>query len=497
MKLNVSQGNIVEFDADTIVVNIFEGETDPDGATLAVDKALNGAIRDLITNGDLKGRLGEVGIIYPRGQIHAKRVLITGLGKFDSLNLEIIRRASAHAIKKARELNAIRVASIVHGIGKGGQDPEEAAQAVGEGSFLGLYKPPKKSQEPWDVIEELILVEFDPGKISSIEIGAGVAKANSEAVYSVRDWVSLGPNQVTPTFLADYANQIAQDYHMKVTIGDRNWAAERNMGAFLAVAKAASEPPRFIILEHNPERKDLDTIVLVGKGITFDTGGISLKPHEKLENMKSDMAGAAAVLATMQVVGKLNLPLHIVAITPCTENMPGGSAYHPADIITASNGKTIEIISTDAEGRLILADALVYAGQFKPKAVVDMATLTGACVIALGEWISAGLFSSDDSLKDKLVTSGIRMHERVWPMPLWDDYKRKIKSQVADMANSGGRYGGVGSSAIFLKEFTSYPWAHIDMAGMVLITKIQETPYTPWGATGYGVRLMVDFLRHW
>jgi leucyl aminopeptidase len=497
MKLNVSQGNIVEFDADTIIVNLFEGVTDPGGITGVVDKALNGAISELIINGDLKGRLGEVGIIYPRGLIAAKRVLITGLGKFGSLDLEIIRRSSAHAIKKARELNAKKVASVVHGIGESGQNPEDAAQAVGEGSFLGLYKPPKRSREPWDVIEVLTLVEFDPEKIAPISTGAKLAQINSEAVYKVRDWVSLGSNEVTPTFLADFAKQIAKDYGMKITIGDREWAAERKMGAFLAVAQAASEPPRFIVLEHNPDRTDLDTIVLVGKGITFDTGGISLKPHEKLENMKSDMAGAASVLATMQVVGKLNLPLHVVGIAPCTENMPGGKAYHPGDIITASNGKTIEIISTDAEGRLILADALVYAAQFRPKAVIDMATLTGACVIALGEWISAGLFSTDDDLKDKLVTSGIRMQERIWPMPLWDEYKRKIKSQVADMANSGGRMGGVGSSAIFLKEFTSYPWAHIDIAGMVLITKIQETPYTPWGATGYGVRLLVDFLRHW
>jgi leucyl aminopeptidase len=269
------------------------------------------------------------------------------------------------------------------------------------------------------------------------------------------------------------------------------------MGAFLAVAQAAHQPPRFIILEHNAGRSDLDTIVLVGKGITFDSGGISLKPSEHMEEMKSDMAGAAVVLSTMKVVGMLDLPLHIVAIAPCTENVPGGGSYHPADVLTASNGKTIEIISTDAEGRLILADALVYAQQFKPQAVVDLATLTGACVIALGEWVSAGLFTTDDSLRDKLLASGTRMHERLWPMPLWDDYYKKIVSIVADMANSGGRYGGVGASAIFLKEFTDYPWAHVDMAGMALIPKKIETPYTPWGATGYGVRLLVDFLRNW
>jgi leucyl aminopeptidase len=216
-----------------------------------------------------------------------------------------------------------------------------------------------------------------------------------------------------------------------------------------------------------------------------------------MDDMKSDMAGAAAVLATMKVAGELKLPLHLVGITPCTENMPDAQAYHPADVITASNGKTIEIISTDAEGRLILADALVYASRYNPKAVVDLATLTGACVTALGQWVAAGVFCTDEWLQKKLVTSGQTTYERVWPMPLYNDYKKKIKSLVADMMNSGGRNSGVGSSAIFLKEFTDYPWAHVDMAGMALIEKKHETPYTFEGATGFGVRLLVDFLRNW
>ncbi len=313
----------------------------------------------------------------------------------------------------------------------------------------------------------------------------------------MRDIVNLGPNIVTPAYLANLARDISFEFDMKLTVGDREWAAERKMGAFLAVGKAAYEPPTFIVLEHNPDRTELDTIVLVGKGITFDSGGISIKPAEKLSDMKDDMAGAAAVLGAMQVVGKLNLPLHIVAIAPCTENMPGGGAYHPADIITASNGKTIEIISTDAEGRLILSDALVFAQQYHPKAVVDLATLTGACVTALGEWVAAGLFSNTVWLQEKLIESGSRMHERLWLMPLYEDYARKIKSLVADFANSGGRSGGVGSSAYFLKQFIDYPWAHIDMAGMAMIEKKDETPYTPFGATGYGVRLLVDFLRNW
>jgi len=499
MEIKVFKGSLQESGTDTLVVNLFEGATGLSGATAALDQLLGGAIKELIANGDLHGKLGEVGVLYPRGAIAAKRVLITGLGPAEKLDLETIRRAAAFAIQKARDLGAKHVATIVHGAGMSGLDLAEAAQAVGDGSQLALYKfkAPGKKFIPPNEIDSLTLVEADAKKLAEIETGARISAAVCPAVYLARDLVSLPPNVATPSMLAQTAEEIAKTYGMKITVGDREWAAERKMGAFLAVAQAAHQPPRFIVLEHNASRIDLDTIVLVGKGITFDSGGISLKPAENMEEMKSDMAGAAAVLCTMKVVGMLNIPLHVVAIAPCTENVPGGGSYHPADVLTASNGKTIEIISTDAEGRLILSDALVYAQQFKPKAVVDLATLTGACVIALGEWVSAGLFTTDDILRDKLLTSGTRMHERLWPLPLWDDYYKKIISIVADMANTGGRYGGVGSSAIFLKEFTDYPWAHLDIAGMALIPKKLETPYTPWGATGYGVRLLVDFLRNW
>jgi len=499
MEIKVWIGQIHESGADTLVVGLFEGTKSPGGEGAALDTALGGAMGEMIANGDMHGKLGEVVALYPRGAIAAKRVLVTGLGPEEKLDLEVIRRASAHAIKKARDLGAKHVATNVHTAARGGMKLAEAAQAVGDGSQLAVYKfkaPGKKFVAP-NEIGSVTLVEPDSKKVAEVEAGAKVSAAVCPAVYLARDLVSLPPNVATPSMLAQTAEEIAKTYGMKITVGDREWASDRKMGAFLAVAQAAHQPPRFIVLEHNAGRSDLDTIVLVGKGITFDSGGISLKPAEKMEDMKSDMAGAAAVISTMKVVGTLNLPLHVVAIAPCTENVPGGGGYHPADVLTASNGKTIEIISTDAEGRLILSDALVYAQQFKPKAVVDLATLTGACVTALGEWVSAGLFTTDDTLRDKMLASAERMHERLWPMPLWDDYYRKIISIVADMANTGGRYGGVGASAIFLKEFTDYPWAHVDMAGMALITKKEETPYTPWGATGYGVRLLVDFLRNW
>ncbi len=496
MKVSVTQGSIQQSTADTIIVNLFEGVTTPGGATGAVNQALNGAISELIATGDLSGKLGEVAVLYPRGAIPAKRVLVVGMGQRNGYNLESVRKTAAYAIKHARDLNAKHVATIVHGGGIGGLPITQAAQATIEGSLLALYTFDHfKKTEDKKEIESLTIVEYDTNKITDIQAGITQAQAIVNGVTLARNLVNMPPNIATPTKMAETARQIAEEHGMKLTIGDRDWAAQHNMGAFLAVAQGAGEPPKFIVLEHNPDRTDLDTIVLVGKGITFDTGGISIKPSERMGNMKADMGGAAAVLGTMKAIGQLNLPLRVIGITPCTENMPDAHAYRPADIITASNGKTIEIISTDAEGRMILADGLVYASRYNPKAVIDLATLTGSCVIALGQGMAAGLFSTDDTLRDKLVTAGQTTQERVWPMPLWDEYKEAIKSPVADIKNSGGRFGGVATSAMFLKEFTSYPWVHLDIAGMALSEK--DAPYIPAGGTGYGVRLLVEFLQNW
>ncbi len=497
MNLNVTQGNIQESTADTLIVNLFDDVTTPAGATGAVDSALNGAISELIANGDLTGKAGEVGVLYPRGAISAKRVLVVGLGKRDKFDLEGVRKAAAAGVKRARDLKARHVATIVHGAGIAGLDAQAAAQATAEASLLATYQydAPKQREETPHEIESLTIVEFDKKKVKEIEKGVDTAVAICEGVILARNLVNLPPNVVTPTKMAETAHIIAATHGMHITVGGRKWAREHDMGAFLAVAQGAGEKPKFIVLEHNADRDDLDTIVLVGKGITFDTGGISIKPADRMGDMKSDMGGAAAVLGAMKVVGALNLPLRIIGITPCTENMPDANAYRPADIITASNGKTIEIINTDAEGRMVLADGLVYAARYNPKAVIDLATLTGACVVALGSGTAAGMFSTDDGLRDKLLAAGTAVHERVWPLPLFPEYRKSIDSDVADILNSGGRFGGVGTSAIFLKEFTDYPWVHLDIAGMALAEK--DNGYIPRGGTGFGVRLLVEFLRNW
>ncbi len=497
MKTIVNQGEIQAVKADTIIVNLFDDVTTPGGATGAVNQALGDAISELIASGDLTGKAGEVGILYPRGAIPATRVLVVGLGKRGDFNLEGVRQAAANGIKQAHKLKAKNVATIVHGAGVGGLDVQAAAQATVEGSLLALYRfaATKQEAEPPHEIDSLTVVEFDSSKVEAIETGSAQAQAIAAGVALARDLVNMPPNMATPTKMADTAVSIANEHNLKITVGGRAWAAEHKMGGFLAVAKGAGEPPKFIVLEHNADREELDTIVLVGKGITFDTGGISIKPSANMGTMKSDMGGAAAVLGAMKAVGAMNLPLRVIGITPCTENMPDANAYRPADVITASNGTTIEIISTDAEGRMVLADGLVYATRYNPKAVIDLATLTGSCVIALGSNMAAGLFSTEDSLRDKLVAAGTAVHERVWPLPLWEDYKEAIKSDVADIKNSGGRFGGVATSAIFLKQFVDYPWVHLDIAGMALSEKANG--YIPRGGTGYGVRLLVEFLRNW
>jgi leucyl aminopeptidase len=290
---------------------------------------------------------------------------------------------------------------------------------------------------------------------------------------------------------------VAKETGMRAELLERRQMESLNMGALLAVAQGSDTPPRFIILEHNGGRaEELDTIVLVGKGITFDTGGYSIKSKESMKRMKTDMAGAAAVIGTMRTIGMLGLDLHVVGLAPAADNMISGRAYRPEDVVTASNGTTIEIVSTDAEGRMLLADALVYAARFDPSAVIDVATLTGASVVALGRGMAAGLFSTDDGLQDDLLAAGKESGERLWPLPLFPEYEKSLKSDTADIKNSGSRMSGVGSSATFLKHFVTCPaWAHIDMAGMA--AGGQDIPYVPGKetASGFGVRLLAAFLR--
>jgi leucyl aminopeptidase len=502
MDIKVVSGAIQHSDADAIIINLFE-DTRPGGATQAVDDALDGAIRDLIQDGDFSGKAGQVAVLYPRGAIPARRVLVVGLGpqdKFDADPADGVRRAAAHAIKKTRELKVNRVASILHGAGAGRLSVVEAAQATVEGSLLALYDyhGQKTEESKQAKPQSLELTIFDNKDVPAAQQGADVAQAVAAGVALARDLVNSPPNICTPTYMAEVAHKVATEAGLRVEVLGRKQMEALKMGALLAVAQGSDTPPQFIILEHNEDRADeLNSIVLVGKGVTFDTGGYNLKSKEGMSNMQSDMAGAAAVISAMRTIGALSIPLHVVGLAPAADNMIGSHAYRPQEVFVASNGVTIEINSTDAEGRMLLADALVYAKRFNPAAVVDIATLTGACVVALGAGVAAGLFSTDDRLRDALLAASRTTAEKLWPMPLFPEYEKSLESQTADVMNNGPRESGVGSSATFLRHFVDYPaWAHVDMAGMA--TDAKDNPYIPAkGATGFGARLLTEFARAW
>jgi len=498
MNIKPISGAIQASDADAIILNLFEG-AQPGGATKAVDQALDGAIGDLVKGGDFGGKANQVAVLYPRGAIPARRVILVGLGPRDEFDVDAVRRAAARAIQKARELKADRVATILHGAGAGGLSIEEAAQATAEGSLLGLYdyRGQKTDDAPEPFPKSLELVIFDEGDVPEAQRGADAGTAIAAGVTLTRDLVNLPPNICTPAYMAQVAAKVAAEVGLRVEVLERKQMETLKMGALLAVAQGSDTPPRFIVLEHNGERADeLDSIVLVGKGVTFDTGGYSLKPKESMGTMKADMAGAAAVIGAMHAIGALGVDLHVVGLVPASDNMIGSHAYRPQEVVTASNGVTIEINSTDAEGRMLLADALAYAARFEPAAVVDIATLTGACVTALGG-VAAGLFSTADGLRDALLAAASASAEKLWPMPLFPEYEKSLESQTADIRNSAERGAGVGSSATFLKHFVSYPaWAHVDMAGLAI--KAKDNPYVPGkGATGFGARLLTEFVRRW
>ncbi len=511
MNITVQQGGIQTIAADAIIVNLFEGVTEPAGAIGVVNKALGGAISELIAGGDLRGKLGETAVLYPRGAIPARRVIVVGLGQADKFDLEAVREAAAVAVKQAQKVGAANVASVIHGGGAGGLDLAEAAQAVVEGSVLALYRydapKAKKEADEEKPVDSLTLVEFDAAKIGAIEAGARAGQIIAESVYLTRTLVNQPSNIATPSAIAAAAQAMCAEVGLTCRVLDEAEMRAEGMGALLAVSQGAAQPAKFIIMEHRPEpakghhpasAAGTKPVVLVGKGVAFDTGGYSLKQASGMGDMKMDMAGAGAVFGTMRAVALLKLPLPVVGLVPTAENVISATAYKPADVFIAKNGVSIEIISTDAEGRMLLADALCYADTFNPAAVIDIATLTGGKVVALGERTNA-VFCEDDSLYQALLAAGRKVGEPLWRMPLDPAYDRQIKSEVADIKNSGGRLASAVTAARFLTYFVgNWPWAHIDMAGSAEYNGgPEQTPrsYLTKGATGIPLRTLVEYLR--
>jgi leucyl aminopeptidase len=492
MRINVLAGKIEQHKTDAAVVLLFENEK-PGRVAERIDKALGRLISRLIKKGDFKPKKGAVHLLYPEGRIPAERLLLVGLGKRSEFTPDRLRLAAGKAASLLRSSGAQEITFIADGFRL---DAEEIGQAVAEGSVLGLYRFLKyKTNEVNDRKKDLrrmSLMTESAGAVNAMRKGVKVGEIIAGSTVMVRDMVNSPPSDMTPVIIASKAKVIARQFGLRLQVLNKDRMRKLGMGALLGVASGSVQPPKFIIIEYR-KGGARPFIALVGKTITFDSGGISIKPAENMDRMKDDMSGGAAVLGAIRTAAALKLPLNIVGLLPVTENMPSGSAFKPGDVLRTMSGQTIEILSTDAEGRLILSDALTYACTYKPAVIVDIATLTGACGVALGTE-ATGMLGTDDRFKQKMRAAGEKTGERVWEMPLWEEYYEQIKSDIADMKNTGGRRGGVITAAALLSKFIQkYPWVHLDIAATAWTE--QERPYTPKGATGIGVRLLTQFLR--
>ncbi len=498
MEIKVVVGDITEVAADAIVVNLFQGVTAPGGATGAVDDALDGAISDLITDGEITGKKGNA-VIHTLGKMPAKRVVVAGLGKQDDFTANTVRDVAGDAARYLRGLGVKKAATILHGAGIGGMDPEEAAEALAEGTLLGLYN--FRQHKTGDggnegKPEELAVMVFNPEDEDAVRRGIDTGRIMAEAASLARDLANEPANEMTPTRLAAHAEEVATRHGLEFRVLERSDCEELGMGAFLGVAQGSVEPPKFIICRYSGDPADPDNnLGIIGKSITFDSGGISLKGAEGMGRMKADMSGGASVIGAMHAIGQLKPRINVTMIAAATENMPSGSATRPGDILKSMSGKTIEVDNTDAEGRLTLGDAITYARQeLGVKRIVDIATLTGAMGVALGS-VRAGVFSNNQELVEAVIEAGDQSGERMWQMPLDDDYKEQNKSDVADIKNTGGRPAGSITAAHFVGEFAEdTPWVHMDIAGVYMVSR----DHGAWvkGASGIPVRSLVRLAQN-
>ena len=494
MKINVQTTDITKVETPALIVNLFKGVKVPGGATGAVDRALEGAISDLIEDGEVTGKSGEVTLLHTMGKIGPARVLVAGLGTQDDFNPEVVRRVSSEALRYLRRRGICSAVTIAHGAGIGGLTPESAGQAIAEGTLMGLYRFDRyhtNGDDGDDEFSELTIAELDGERAKAISEGVERGQSMAHATLIARNMVNEPANVMTPTAMAETARRVAEECGLGFEVLDNAQMKEMGMGAFIGVAQGSDEPAKRIILTYEGDAEHTDNnLGLIGKGITFDTGGISIKPAAGMESMKGDMAGGASVIAAMQIIAQLGPAINVTGMVAATENMPGGSAQRPGDVVTAMNGKTIEVINTDAEGRLVLADALCLARERGITRLVDVATLTGAMVPTLGK-ACTGVMGNDDGLIGGVIEAGKQTGEKFWQLPMFDEYKELIRSDVADMKNSGGRQAGSISAAFLLKEFVDgAAWAHLDIAGTS--TSERASGYLVKGATGAPARTLAQ-----
>ena len=499
MKVTVKKGNIAT-NRDDAMIFFCCTDLPLKGLSLEEDGFTGGMLEKMIKSGDVTGKNKELHVIYiPHTPL--RRIILIGLGKKQEVNLEKIREGAALGARKAEALKLRRISFWLDEQTFHDVSAVDMAAAVVEGVTLGTYK--FRSFKTKDDEETAELAEFNlwfQGQTSMDAVKKAVREAEivSRAVWFARDLVSAPANVMTPENMSRKALDMGKKRKMiRVTVLDEKKMKILKMNGILGVAQGSRETAQFIIMEYKGKgtKKGEKPVVLVGKGLTFDTGGISLKPAGNMEEMKTDMAGGAAVMGTMMAAADLHLPLTIIGLIPATENMPGGQAYKPGDVLHTMSGQTVEVISTDAEGRLILADALWYARRYEPAAIIDVATLTGACIIALGDLVM-GMMGTDDKMKAVLKDAAEKTGEKLWELPLWEEYEEALKSDVADMKNVGGRSGGAITAGSFLRKFVvDYPWVHLDIAGPSWLKK--DRAYIPKGASGVGVRLLIDALKHW
>ena len=494
MKISVEIADINAVDTPALVVNLFKGVKKPGGATGAVDRALDGAISNLIEDGEITGKQGEMTLLHTMGRIAPARVVVAGLGSQDVFDVEVARRVSPEALRYLRRRGVDQAVTIAHGAGIGGLSPQDAGRAIAEGSLLGLYRFDRyhtNGDGGDSEFSELAIAELDADRAEAIRAGVAQGRTMAEATMVARNMVNEPANVMTPTAMAETARQVAQENGLGFEVLDNADMKARGMGALIGVAQGSDEPAKLIVLNYEGDPDNpANNLGLIGKGITFDTGGISLKPAGGMESMKGDMAGGASVIAAMQIIAQEKPRINVTGMVAATENMPGGSAQRPGDVVRAMNGKTIEIINTDAEGRLVLADALCLARERGITRLVDVATLTGAMVTTLGK-ACTGVMGNDDGLIGDVIAAGKQTGEKFWQLPMFDEYKELIRSEVADMKNSGGRQAGSISAAFLLKEFVDgAAWAHLDIAGTS--TSEKASGYLVKGATGAPARTLAQ-----
>jgi leucyl aminopeptidase len=482
---------LASIETPLLAVALTEGSAVP--TSLApLDQAAGGVLGRAIASGDFSGKRDDTSLLYPAGG-KTQRILLVGMGKLAEVTRNSIRRAAAVAAKRARALGAKQFGFSVASEARKATTALELGQAIAEGAGQGAwaFTELKAAPEQPKAEVEAVAIVCEARETNDVGAGQRIGEAIGAGQRLAR-YLQMQPGNVcTPTYLAEQARRLAESYGFRLTVLDRSQIQSEGMGALLAVAQGTAQEPRFIVLEHRGAG-DAAPVVFIGKGVTFDSGGISIKPAQNMEEMKFDMSGAAAVLGTFEVLGRLKPKINVVGVIPATENLPSSTALKPGDVIKSHLGKTIEIINTDAEGRLILCDALSYVRRFKPVAVVDVATLTGAVVVALGH-AATGMMGTDEALLAEVRDAGERSGERCWPLPLWDEYRDLLKSDVADLKNSAGRGAGAIAGGWFLREFVDgFPWVHLDIAGTAYTEA--EAPYQTKGPTAVGVRLFSELV---